>query len=418
MPLLPLQQTADGALLLGEERVVLHCHRYNHSLHQALHDLDPAWAQETFESAGRTLGFRLAVQLVEESSWAGLAPEEMAQELPAALGFGRLSGVAPLPEGEEELEFFLEDSHLTAEPLMDGGQAKCSCGMVGGLVAGVLAARSGQPAHTVVSQEVECRAQGAERCRFLLRTGVTSSVPDLPRADLRMEMAKPPGQTYPHPAVDKLQAGFADLPIQANPHGMIPAFGVYLAYQSASYYAYLAATYMHRATRGGKVPSLASRGHRMLQEAGHTCAFHTLGGLLQSVEWQALAAPHMLDTTDPGETMRALFAIFPLLGWGVWTPLHPNSLEVHLHHGPEPHQCREAGLPLPNSDFACGLHSGVLNIVAKAGLHLAEREELNRGCYAETFFRGSYWSSEEVHSSVAEGCRFRAKFLNPLARTS
>jgi hypothetical protein len=393
--------------------MVMHCHRYNHFLHQALYDLDPQWAVVQMESAARALGFRLAKNLENYADWQALTPPQLACAAVSALGLGRIVNLKALPDEGSSIEFGVVGSHFGHQPIMDHGEPKPSCVFIGGLVAGILAYCAGQPISKVQSEELECEAAGAENCIFRIRNGVEAAVMDLPVHDWHAAPSPEPAGPRPHRAAAQILAGFRELPVFPDAAGQIPAFGVFIAYQSAAYYAAISAAYVRHATRDGRIPELAKRARNMLVEAGHVCAFFTLGGIVRSVEWQAFAVPYMADSDDPGEVVTACLALAPALGWGQWTPLHPAGLNVHIGNGYEHTLFCQAGLSSPTSDFARGAISGLLNITSKAGVHRQTGMVVREHVYRETFYCGANWTTVEVVSDFAEGCWFESRFKLP-----
>lgn len=410
---LPIEPTPSGALRLGNERMAVHCHRYNHFLHQALYDLDPEWAIVQMESAARALGFRLANDLAKLPEWQALSPSKFAGTIVMELGFGRIVNLQALPDEGSSIEFGVVGSHFGHQPIMDHGEPMPSCAFTGGLVAGILAHRAGQPISKVQSEELECEAAGADNCTFRITNGIESAVMTLPVNHWQAPPPPEPAGPRPHKAAAEILAGFCELPVKADAAGQIPAFGVFIAFQSAAYYAAMSAAYVRHATRDGRIPQLAKRARNMLVEAGHVCAFFTLGGIVRSVEWQAFAVPHLSDSNDPGEVVTACMALAPALGWGQWTPLQPAGLNVHVGSGYEHALFSQAGLPSPTSDFARGAISGLLNITSKAGVHRQTGMVVAEHVYRETFYRGANWTTAEVVSDLGEGCWFESRFKLP-----
>lgn len=418
MERIPLTASPTGAVRFGKERLLVHCHRYNQFLHQALYDLDPAWALATMEQHARSVGYRLAEEISAVEEFDALSQEERVALVVAELGFGRVTHLQALPADGGKAKFQLAASHFTAKPLVLYGEQGCSCAYTGGLVAGLVAGLEGRPLSSLQAKETACCGQGADACQFEIEVGSGFPVSDLPRTDASPVQAPPLGFLgLEHPASAKILKGFGTLKLASDADGLIPAFGVQLAFQSSAYYAALTASYMQRVTREGRKPELASRAERMLAEAGHVCAFFTLGGIVRSMEWDALVVPYLNDREDAGEVVLAVMALAPALGWGIWSPQHAAGLSLAVHDGYEPQACKDAGLEGKTSYFVRGALNGLLNITSKSELHRQPGEALPESLYAETFHAGACWMTDEITEEEDVVSRFASRFRLPAPGT-
>ena len=414
MERIPLTASPTGAVRFGKERLLVHCHRYNQFLHQALYDLEPSWALATMEQHARSVGYRLAEEMVAVEDFDSLSAEERVALVVAELGFGRVENLQELPQDNGKSGFDLAASHFTAMPLVLHGENGCSCAYTGGLVAGLLAGFEGRTLSSLQAKEVQCCGQGAKACRFEIEVGSGFSVSDLPRTDASPVQAPPLGFLgMEHPAATKILKEISGLKFASDGDGLIPAFGVHLAFQSSAYYAALTASYMQRVTREGRKPEMVSRAERMLAEAGHVCAFFTLGGIVRSMEWEAAVVPYLSDREDAGEVVLAIMAIAPALGWGTWAPQHPAGLSLAVHDGYEPKACFDAGLQGKVSFFVRGALNGLLNITSKSELHRQPGEALPESLYAETFHAGACWMTDETTGEEDVVSRFASRFRLP-----
>lgn len=110
----------------------------------------------------------------------------------------------------------------------------------------------------------------------------------------------------------KIIEAVSQLGQSGNEEGLIPAFGLYLTQHLADYYNRISFAMAHRLER---TPELIDDGQTLLVEAGHGCAFHTFGGIMQSAEWDAVVRP-MLQTKE--DWVYGMTAIVNTLGWGRW----------------------------------------------------------------------------------------------------
>jgi len=103
----------------------------------------------------------------------------------------------------------------------------------------------------------------------------------------------------------------AGLELKGNEEGLIPAFGLYLTKHLADYYNRISYGLIGAFIR--ELPELEEDAISLLTEAGHVCAFHTFGGIMQSVEWDALVRP-MISTRE--DWAKGMIGVVNALGWG------------------------------------------------------------------------------------------------------
>ena len=78
------------------------------------------------------------------------------------------------------------------------------------------------------------------------------------------------------------------MPLPVNGEGLIPAFGVYVTRMYADYYNRISFAFEREMVALGGREGVAAAAS-LLVEAGHVCAFHTMGGVMISPEWDALS---------------------------------------------------------------------------------------------------------------------------------
>lgn len=99
--------------------------------------------------------------------------------------------------------------------------------------------------------------------------------------------------------------------LAGNEEGLIPAFGLYLTNHYADFYNRISFGVLGALVREN--PELTEDAIALLTEAAHVCAFHTFGGVMVSVEWDALVQP-MIDSRE--DWVRGMVAVVNALGWG------------------------------------------------------------------------------------------------------
>ena len=88
----------------------------------------------------------------------------------------------------------------------------------------------------------------------------------------------------------------AGLDFKGNEEGLVPAFGLYLTSHCADYYNRVSYGLLGAFRR--ELPELEEDAIALLTEAGHVCAFNTFGGIMMSVEWDAVVRPMLSCRED------------------------------------------------------------------------------------------------------------------------
>jgi predicted hydrocarbon binding protein len=173
------------------------------------------------------------------------------------------------------------------------------------------------------------------------------------------------------------------LPLGGNEEGLIPAFGLYLTKHSADYYNRISFGLLHEFIR--QAPDLAEDARELLVEAGHVCAFNTFGGIMTSVEWDAVVRP-MIESRE--DWIRGMVAVVNALGWGRWEvqSIAPGErLVVRIHDSYEAtgfvrdYPRAEA----PRCFLAAGGVGGLMNLVYQGDV--TARPTFTEAYYLEVF---------------------------------
>jgi predicted hydrocarbon binding protein len=175
----------------------------------------------------------------------------------------------------------------------------------------------------------------------------------------------------------------AGLGFKGNEEGLIPAFGLHLTMHFADYYNRVSYGLLGALTR--ESDDVAEDGRALLTEAGHVCAFNTFGGIMTSVEWDAVVQP-MIETRE--DWVRGMIAVVNALGWGRWeiASLHGGErIEVVLH---DSYEATGYVRDYPRADsprcfLAAGGVAGVMNLVYQGDV--TARPAFTEAYYLETF---------------------------------
>jgi len=172
------------------------------------------------------------------------------------------------------------------------------------------------------------------------------------------------------------------MPLEGNADGLIPAFGVYLTRNFANYYNYISYETTKAIVESTGEPELA---RDLFIEAGHVCAFHTLGGIMESEEWYGLVEPQCQTRED---WISGIIAVANAFGWGYWTvtELEPGKRMISCVDGSyesNGYLGMYGKSALPNSYLITGGAAGVMNLLYFGDI--TEKPELNEAYYDKLF---------------------------------
>ncbi len=175
----------------------------------------------------------------------------------------------------------------------------------------------------------------------------------------------------------------AGLGLQGNEEGLIPAFGLHLTMHFADYYNRVSYGFLGELDRAA--PDLAEDTRALLVEAGHVCAFNTFGGIMTSVEWEAVVRP-MIESRE--DWVGGMVAVVNALGWGRWeiaSLVAGESLTVRIQDSYEAtgyvrDYPRAEG---PRCFLATGGVAGLMNLIYQGDI--TARPAFTESYYLETF---------------------------------
>jgi hypothetical protein len=152
------------------------------------------------------------------------------------------------------------------------------------------------------------------------------------------------------------------MPLEGNADGLIPAFGVYLTRHFANYFNYISYEAAKAITEVTGEPELA---RDLFIEAGHKCAFHTWGGIMESDEWYGLIEPQCETRED---WISGIIAVSNAFGWGSYTAteLDPGKrlvLRVDGSYESNGYLGMYGRSPLPRSYLVTGGAAGLMNLL-------------------------------------------------------
>ncbi|MCX8112385.1 MAG: hypothetical protein N3E49_04205 [Bacteroidia bacterium] len=394
-----------GALLLGGEPHVVHCHYYNHFLQTSIEDAEGIYpVEEVLVWTAQEIAHHLFRQLFAQESVSDPSKRKaLVESVFTRCGYGKVSLDLISSEGGEigtPYEHYAYTYAATFPPRPSGKRGVSYFSQ--GYLAGAIEAIYDLPLGTIHSEQTACLTQGDPEVRWRFwrsehRLPLTPSVGEgnFQTADLA-QMAE---TTIP---MVQIRDAVLGLPLLPDPEtGLIEAFGVILTFIPGNYYALISERHLDHMEKvmGPDVRPLVLD---MLIESGHVCAFNTLGGIMQSAEWDAVVRPHLKTKED---WLYGISAVMPAIGWGVVgcidTP-SPQRWQVCLKNWYE--TTTLAALPpsqrrLDHSPFAQGLLSGIMALIYKAGVS-EKRLTFDGELYRQLFQEGRLYDGRFIESRL------------------
>lgn len=383
---------AQGSFLSAGEPLVFHCHHYNVALQRTIEECLPEAAPEVLTDAATEVAqAQLAAILRENPGRTGFSERlAVAAEVSRIQGFGTLridgdesGGTAVAPRAH----------YAHGWRVKHGRRDTPTCWFHAGYLAGAFAAAASRPAGSYQALETSCGAVTGGDCKFLIREA-SRPLPASVGAGVTEGALPPPlgttGNIQSAVIIDALRR----MPIEGNEEGLIPAFGVYLTRHYANYYNRISYEFEDRL--GKTHPSLLEPARLALIEAGHRCAFHTFGGIAESVEWEGLILPMCRDKAD---WFHGIVACVNAFGWGCWrtvelVPGERAVLDVFNSY----EACGRLAMYGRAEQGSCYLHvgglAGLMNLLWVGDL--TQRPTLDSAYYDEIYSQPEAFFGEEI----------------------
>ncbi|MCS6895719.1 MAG: hypothetical protein NZZ60_06200 [Bacteroidia bacterium] len=394
-----------GTLVLGGEPHVVHCHYYNHFLQTSIEDAAGTYdVEEVLVWTAQEIGHSLFKSVFHERKVED--PQERKAIVEAVFtqcGYGKVSLNSLSSEGGElstPYEHYAYTYSATFPPRPKGQRGVAYFSQ--GYLAGALEAIYDLPLGSIGSKQTACLTQGDPEVRwqFYRLEQPLPLTPSVGEGTFQTgDLLQPPNTRIP---MAQIRDAVLGLPLLPDPEtGLIEAFGVVLTLIPGNYYALISDRHLQRMIQAlGEeiVPVVLD----MLIESGHVCAFNTLGGIMQSAEWDAVVRPY-IDT--PEDWLHGILAVLPAIGWGIVGCLdQPSSREWSVCLTNWYETTAIAALPtsqrrLDHSPFARGLFAGIMALVYEA--HIYERRLTFDGhLYRRLFGEGRVYESVFTESRL------------------
>lgn len=392
-----------GSVVLGGEPHVVHCHYYNHFLQTSIEDAESLYPVEevlvwTAQEIGHSLFRRL---FAEQGVHTAEQRKAWVEAVYSTCGFGKVSLQNLSAEGGEvrtPYEHYAYTYAATFPPRPKGKRGVAYFSQ--GYLAGAIEAIYDLPLGSIGSEQIACLTQGDPEVawRFYRLSTPLPLQPSVGEGQPEEgDLFQPPNTRVP---MAQIRDAVLGLPLTPDPEtGLIEAFGVVLTRLPGNYYSLISERHLARmeALIGPEARLLVLD---MLIESGHVCTFNTLGGIMQSAEWDAVVRPY-LDT--PEDWIYGIAACLPAIGWGLVQCTHtpsPQACQVTLTNWYE--STAIAALrshTLDHSPFARGLFAGVLALIYTAGIH-KERLTFDGQLYRKLFQEKRTYTGEFIQSRL------------------
>lgn len=388
-----------GHHYLAGKSVLLHCNHYNVELQNTI--LLPDYID------GYTIQFNAAAEMSLQmlGYYFPVGPSSVSMEkiieksffLYGTMGLGKLSS---LKVDNKQATFEIISSHYQLGwKIRFGNFIPQSQVLSMGFIAGMMS--------FIFAKKYQCSYQKQEGKHVLIAAednNQSYSLINSSHQKILFETKKIDNDYHGIPCKDITENILASLPY-VNTKGLIEAFGVYLTYLPAEYYANIAYNFENTLNNHGGIKGLA---RPLLIESGHICGFHTFGGIMKSEIWQSVIQP-MLNV--PEDWVYGIVAVINALGWGNWhikelLPSHKLTLQVYgsteaigyiSHFG----QADEA-----KCYTAEGAAAAIMNLIYKG--NIIDGPELNSSYYKQVFRDKNAFISKET-KCLAKGdpyCEF------------
>jgi hypothetical protein len=374
---------AASRLVVGGEPMIIHCHHYNVFLQRSIQDA------EYIDSAPILVGAAVEVVFAQLTELLSQTPDIPARKaiveaLYRACGLGLIDLGALTDRGGEVRT---RSTHYSIGWREKFGRSRAPVDFFStGFLAGALAAIYNLPAADMQARQTACLSTGATEDVFVLGRGPANFTIFAPRQSPVLNPVQDDAE--PATAVDRgaITQAVAAMPLPVNAEGLIAGFGLYITRLHADYYNRISYAFEQEMTAAaGRQGVEVAAG--LFIEAGHVCAFYTLGGVMTSPDWDALVLP-MLKTRE--DWFHGIFAWWNACGYGVCKVIDvsPAGATVRIYNDYESvgyrrmYGAADHGI----SYLATGGVAGVMNLIYLGDIHT--KPALTPEFYDRLFKRG------------------------------
>ncbi|MEN3040631.1 MAG: hypothetical protein ABDH66_03710 [Bacteroidia bacterium] len=398
-------QVDRGTLVLGGEPHVVHCHYYNHFLQTSIEDAEGIYpVEEVLVWTAQEIAHSLFKSLFKDTGVTDYRERKaIVEAVYTQCGYGKINLADLSAEGGEvrtPYEHYAYTYAATFPPRPKGKRGVAYFSQ--GYLAGALEAIYDLPLGSVGSQQVACLTQGDSEVvwHFYRLANPLPLKPSIGEGAFQTgSLVQFPATRIPYAQIRDAVLSLPFIPDSET--GLIEGFGVVLTFTPGNYYALISERHMQRMIQalGKEIEPLVLD---MLIESGHVCAFNTLGGIMQSAEWDAVVRPY-IDT--PEDWLHGIMAALPAIGWGIVSCTNqPSSAEwsvclTNWYESTALSALSPAQRHLDHSPFARGLFAGVMALIYKARIY-ERRLTFDGHLYRELFGEGRIYQATFTESRL------------------
>jgi hypothetical protein len=318
---------ATNRLMVGGEPMVLHCHHYNVFLQRSIQDAEYIDSAPILVGAAAEVAFAQLTNLLSRTAEIP-ARKATVEALYRACGLGLIDLSALNDRGGAVRT---RSTHYSIGWKEKFGISRAPVAFFStGFLAGALAAIYRLPPSDVQARQTACRSMGADADVFELGRGPADFTIFAPRRDTALVAVG--NHVELATSVDRaaVTRAVAEMPLPVNDEGLIPVFGVYATRLHADYYNRISFAFEREMTEAAGRQGVEIAADLFI-EAGHICAFNTLGGIMCSPEWDALMSPTLKTRED---WVHGIVAWWNACGYGAGkvVDLSPTALTVRLYN--------------------------------------------------------------------------------------
>ncbi|MCS7028690.1 MAG: 4-vinyl reductase [Bacteroidia bacterium] len=388
------------AYWVGNEPMIFHCHHYNLFLQNSIKDAGEFFDTDTLlTQAAEYVAYHQFLELFGPKNEKNASLSTLLDAF-SLFGFGKLNVEIINTEGGKvstDKEHY-SVGYISKYPIPSLDKEGV-CYFAKGFIAAVFSYLNKQPIFSYEVKQTQCLSKGHDKnvfevtrlsqpakpiCSYYAGKGVLGS-----------------GYAYhnhPDSPVDYLailEALTQMVLVGDTETGLIDAFGVLLTRHYANYYCNISFGLLENMHK-----ELGEQGIELVRdlliEAGHICAFNTMGGIMTSMEWEALIKP-MLKTRE--DWIHGIIACINALGWGTYIirELIPyKSLTIELFNDYEANHflARKYDFSTPISYLATGIAAGIMNLLYNADI--TQKPVLNEEFYNKAFKSGKRFIGKQI----------------------
>ncbi len=388
------------AYWVGNEPMIFHCHHYNLFLQNSIKDAGEFFDVDTLlVQSAEFVVYHQFVELFGKNNEKNASLESLLDAF-SLFGFGKLNINAISVDGGKvstKNEHY-SVGYISKHPVPSRDKEGVSY-FAKGFIGALFAYLNKQPIFSYHVKQTKCLSKGHDSIEFEV---VKLPAPAEPMCNYYAgKGVLGEGYTY-HNHTDSpvdylgIREALTQMVLVGNAEtGLIDAFGVLLTRHYANYYCNISLGLMQNMYKelGNKGIELVKD---LLIEAGHICAFNTMGGIMTSMEWEALIKPTLKSRED---WIHGIIACINALGWGTYVirELTPyKSLTVEIFNDYEGNHClaRKHDFNTPISYLATGIAAGIMNLVYNADI--TTKPVLNEEFYNKTFKSGKRFIGKQL----------------------